>query len=61
VAGIVGTALFIINQADVVLMGHLSLLVGFKILLTYSVPFLVSTYSALAANRVRCLTNEHVE
>ena len=58
VAGIVGTILFIINQADVVLMGHLTPLIGFKILLTYSVPFLVSTYSALAANRVGCQTDD---
>ena len=52
VAALVGTALFLINQADVVLGGDLSPLVAAKIALTYAVPFSVSTYSALAANRL---------
>lgn len=52
VAAMVGTILFLINQADVVVGGHLSLLVTAKIVLTYLVPFSVSTYSALQINRL---------
>jgi hypothetical protein len=53
VALVVGTILFLINQSDVVLKGQLTTLVVAKIALTYLVPFSVSTYSALAANRLR--------
>lgn len=53
VAAIVGTILFGINQADVVLTGRLTPLVAFKSALTYLVPFSVSTYSALRINRLR--------
>ena len=52
VALVVGTILVAINQADVLLGGHVSALVLAKIGLTYLVPFSVSTYSALAANRL---------
>ncbi len=52
VALIVGTILMVINQGDVLLSGHLTALVACKIVLTYTVPFSVSTYSALAANRL---------
>ena len=52
VALVVGTILMLINQADVLLTGHVSVLVVAKIGLTYLVPFSVSTYSALAANRI---------
>lgn len=52
VALIIGTILMIINQADVLLSGHITALVVAKIGLTYLVPFSVSTYSALAANRL---------
>lgn len=52
VALVVGTILAIINQSDVLLSGHLTALVAAKIGLTYLVPFSVSTYSALAANRL---------
>ena len=45
--------LMVINQADVVLSGHVTVLVLAKIGLTYLVPFSVSTYSALAINRLR--------
>jgi len=48
----VGTLLMVINQGDVLLSGHLTVLIASKILLTYAVPFSVSTYSALAANRL---------
>ena len=52
VALVVGTILMLINQADVLLPGHASALVVAKIGLTYLVPFSVSTYSALATNRI---------
>jgi hypothetical protein len=52
VAMVVGTILFLINQADVVVGGHLTVLVAAKIALTYLVPFSVSTYSALQINRL---------
>jgi hypothetical protein len=50
---VVGTTLVTINQFDVVMSGHLNPLVAAKVLLTYSVPFGVSTYTALASNRRR--------
>ncbi len=53
VAAVVGTLLFAINQADVVLRGHATALVLTKVALTYLVPFAVSTYSALGVNRLR--------
>lgn len=53
VAAVVGTVLFAINQADLVLHGHFTPAVAGKIALTYLVPFCVSTYSALGVNRLR--------
>ncbi|GAC1449670.1 MAG: hypothetical protein PVSMB4_08030 [Ktedonobacterales bacterium] len=53
VALVVGTILFLINQSDVVITGHLTPLVTLKIILTYMVPYSVSTYSALQINRMR--------
>jgi len=53
VAAVVGTTLFVITQLDVVLSGKITPLVVLKIVLTYMVPFLVSTYSALEINRLR--------
>jgi hypothetical protein len=41
-----------ILRGDVLLSGHLTAFVVAKIALTYLVPFSVSTYSALAANRL---------
>ncbi len=52
VALVVGTALFVINQLDVVVNGGLTPLVAAKIALTFLVPYSVSTYSALQVNRV---------
>ena len=52
VALLVGSILLVINQADVGLSGQLSALVVAKIGLTYLVPYSVSTYSALTANRL---------
>ncbi len=53
VALVVGTILFAINQLDVVLAGDLTPFVAAKIGLTFLVPYSVSTYSALAVNRLR--------
>jgi|SRR5438876_947746 len=52
VALVVGTILVAINQGDVIVSADLTALVVAKIGLTYLVPFSVSTYSALAANRL---------
>jgi len=53
VALVMGTLLMVINQGDVLLSGQLTVLVASKIVLTYTVPFSVSTYSALGANRLQ--------
>lgn len=53
IALLVGMILTIINQGDVLLMGVIAPLVLAKILLTYTVPYSVSTFSALSANRVK--------
>lgn len=53
VAAIVGSILFAINQLDVVVSGQLTPLIAAKALLTYAVPYSVSTYSALEVNRLR--------
>jgi hypothetical protein len=52
VATVVGTVLFIINQLDVVIAGRVTPLVVARILLTYLVPYSVSTYSALHINKL---------
>lgn len=53
VALVVGVILFAINQLDVVLRGQVTPLVLAKIVLTFAVPYTVSTYSALEVNRRR--------
>lgn len=50
---VVGTILAIINQGDVLIAGTITPIVVAKILLTYFVPYIVSTFSALSANRVK--------
>lgn len=50
---VVGTILTIINQGDVLLVGAVTPLVAAKILLTYMVPYSVSIFSALWANRAK--------
>ena len=51
VCGVVGTLLVIINQGDTFLAGNP---IDFgKLILTYFVPYGVSTYSAVAALRVK--------
>ena len=52
VALVIGLVLFAINQLDVVLRGELSAVVAAKIVLTFAVPYSVSTYSALQVNRL---------
>ena len=52
VALVVGVVLFAINQLDVVIRGDVTPLVVAKILLTFAVPYAVSTYSALQVNRL---------
>jgi hypothetical protein len=53
IAAIVGTILFAINQLDVVLHGHATALVWFKVGLTYCVPFCVSNLGILVATNRR--------
>ena len=48
-----GVILFAINQLDVVLRGEVTAVVVAKTLLTFLVPYAVSTYSALQVNRLR--------
>jgi hypothetical protein len=50
---VVGTALTAINQGDAIVAATLTPVLLWKIPLTYSVPYAVSTYSALAINRER--------
>jgi hypothetical protein len=52
VALVVGVILFVINQLDVVLRGEVTGIVVAKCLLTFAVPYGVSTYSALQVNRI---------
>jgi len=52
VAAVVGLVLFAINQLDIVMQGGLTALVAGKVVLTFAVPFSVSTYSALQVSRL---------
>ena len=46
---VVGTLLVLLNQGDVILKGEFDFAAGWpKILLTYFVPFCLSTYGALS-------------
>jgi hypothetical protein len=51
VGGIVGTILVAINQGDLLLAGTVSIDALWKILLTYCVPYCVSTYASVSAIR----------
>ena len=53
VALVVGTALTLINQGNLLLAGAVTPGVLVKILLTYCVPYCVSTYVGVAAVRER--------
>ncbi|MEO1837412.1 MAG: nitrate/nitrite transporter NrtS [Akkermansiaceae bacterium] len=48
---VVGTVLLVINQADALLSGSITKGMIAKILLTYFVPYCVSTYAAVQALR----------
>lgn len=48
---VVGTVLTLLNQGDILLSGHWSNALYWKIPLTYCVPFMVATYGALASSR----------
>ena len=49
-AAVVGTILFLINQADVVLSGHATWWTWAKVGLTYIVPFVVANYGILVGS-----------
>jgi len=51
VASIVGVILIALNQGDLILAGAIAPSVALKIVLTPLVPYLVSTYSSVAAIR----------
>ena len=51
VAAVVGTILMLINQGDVLLQGSVSVVTVLKIVLTYCVPYSVSTYASVEAIR----------
>ncbi|MGH7313290.1 MAG: nitrate/nitrite transporter NrtS [Candidatus Rokuibacteriota bacterium] len=50
---VVGSVLLAINQGDILLAGHWSPALAWKIPLTYLVPFVVATWGALLNSRVR--------
>ena len=52
VGGIVGTILVAINQGDLLLAGTVPVEALWKILLTYCVPYCVSTYASVSAIRL---------
>ena len=51
IALVVGTILFLINQADVVIRGDATSVTWFKVGLSYCVPFVVSNLGLLAGKR----------
>lgn len=51
ISSIVGTLLIFINYYELILMNQWSSIPLFKVILTYIVPFLVSTYSAISFKR----------
>ena len=51
VALLVGTILVVINYTDVLLAGRITLHDGIKMLLTYLVPYCVSTYASVSIIR----------
>lgn len=53
VAALVGSILFLINQADVVLGGHATAATWLKVGLSYLVPFFVSNYGIVVGSRRR--------
>lgn len=55
VALLVGTALVVINQGDALYRGDWTFALMAKIVLTYCVPYAVSTYASVSALREQCL------
>lgn len=53
IAAVIGTVLVLINQGDVFLAGRWAVALLWKVPLTYAVPFLVATWSALLNGRAR--------
>ncbi|MEK7879295.1 MAG: nitrate/nitrite transporter NrtS [candidate division NC10 bacterium] len=53
IALVVGTILTAINQGDLLLYGRWNVALAWKVPLTYAVPFLVATWSALINGRTR--------
>ena len=53
IALVVGTVLTMVNQGDALLRGEWGRALLWKLPLTYFVPFVVATWSALANTRVR--------
>ena len=51
VSAVVGTALVVINQGNRLLAGEWSSEIALKVVLTYLVPYCVSTYASVAAAR----------
>jgi hypothetical protein len=52
IAVVVGTVLTAVNQGDVLLAGHWSPALAWKLPMTYAVPFIVATLGALGAAKV---------
>jgi len=50
---VVGTILVLINQSDIILQGQADALIWTKVLLTYTVPYIVSTLSSVQATLVQ--------
>ncbi len=55
---VVGTLLALLNHGDKILNLQMSAEVWFKIILTYLVPYSVSTWSAVGAIREKDLSND---
>ncbi len=53
IAAVIGTVLVLINQGDGFLAGRWAVALVWKVPLTYAVPFLVATWSALLNGRAR--------
>jgi hypothetical protein len=53
IAAIIGTVLLAINQGDVLVGGDWPRALLWKVPLTYAVPFVVATWSALVNGRLR--------
>lgn len=59
IALVVGTILFLINQADVVLRGDATTTTWLKVGLSYCVPFVVSNLGLLAGKRAEAERGGH--